>query len=215
MVANVIQRNLEKIYGIALPVAVNDFVIDKRTLEQLIALKLIDASYIHRRGALLIYCEGEEINISLYLEQRLYEISEKGSFENVSLNDLCTVFEEISHFFHLISFWQSNRQTTQFELELLGEIDKFLLSFLTLVPIPSEEKLRQVYYRLFGRFIPVKGLDTQQWQRYYCSYRLAARYCSHLERKFLKPLKLDALTSELRHFRRLPCSEKMSFIARC
>jgi hypothetical protein len=209
-----IQSVLEGIYGVSLPVSAEDFIINEQTLAALIEKKLVDASFARRRGALLVYAEDDTINISLYFQQRLYTLLEEKDTKWINLDDLCTAFEEISHFFHLIYFWERQRQTTQLELELLGEIDKFLLSFLLLVPAINEERIRLLRYKLFGQFSPIEGLSSQQWQRYYHSYRLAARYCSHLERQFLKRSCLEALFQEVRHFHRLPCSEKMSLIAR-
>ncbi len=209
-----IQSVLEGIYGVSLPVRAKDFIINEQTLGILIERKLVDASFARRRGALLVYTEDDTINISLYLQEQLHALLERKSAKWVKLEDLCTVFEEVSHFFHLIYFWERQRQTTQLELELLGEIDKFLLSFLLLAPAINEEKIRLLRHKLFGQFAPIEGLSSQQWQRYYHSYRLAAKYCSHLERQFLKRSRLDSLFQEIRQFHRLPCSEKMSLIAR-
>jgi len=212
MIIDELQQALEDIYGIRFPARAKDYLINQQTLKILIEKNLIDASFLKKKGALFIYEEDDGVSLSLYLHERLFDGLKKPlSWKN--LQKFCTIAEEISHFCHFLWFFEIERKTTQLELELLGEIDKYLLSFLFMTL--NRENLIQLRQKIFGDFFPLKEITSQQRQRYYDCYWLASKYCRYLEERFLKKFRINALFTEIRCFHCLSPPEKISVILRC
>ena len=102
---------------------------------------------------------------------------------------------------------------TQLELELQGEIDKYLV-VLFFRGLEDEgavsERLRQL---LFERYELTAGLSVESSERYHEASRLANRYCGWLESRYLRRKRREALARETRRFWRLGHREKLETIA--
>jgi hypothetical protein len=130
-----------------------------------------------------------------------------------NLGPLCTLIEEVSHFLYLSFCARSARSVSQLELELQGEVDKFLIaSFLLSLQNQGavSSRLREL---LFRRYRLAEGLGEERAERYRAASDLAYRYCGYLERRFFKPSRLGDLAREARRFYRLAQWQKLERIA--
>ena len=130
-----------------------------------------------------------------------------------NLHAFCAATEEVSHFLYLLFCARVARSVTQLELELQGEIDKYLVVLL-FRGLEDEgavsERLRQ---QLFERYELVGGLSPETSERYHEASRLANRYCGWLESRYLRRNRPEALARETRRFWRLGQREKLETIA--
>jgi len=88
------------------------------------------------------------------------------------------LLEGVSHFVYVVERVRTGLPTTQLELELQAEVDKFVL--LGLEPGFDPERARLLHTRLFegGRFLDPVG--TEAGERYRLANDLAARLASRL-----------------------------------
>ncbi|HET8646845.1 MAG TPA: hypothetical protein VFO85_15225, partial [Vicinamibacteria bacterium] len=130
-----------------------------------------------------------------------------------NLGAFCTVVEEVSHFLYVLFCAGCERSVTQLELELQGEVDKYLCSVF-LLSLQNEgavsPRLRELLFRHY-RLGP--ALSAEQRERYRAASRLAERYCGWLERRFLRAARLADLARESRRFYRLGQRQKLERIA--
>src|SRR5439155_692812 len=82
---------------------------------------------------------------------------------------------------------RSARSVTQLELELQGEVDKYL-NAVFLLSLQNEgavsARLRELIFR---RYRLAEHLSLEQAERYRTASHLAYRYCGWLEERFLRP----------------------------
>jgi hypothetical protein len=89
------------------------------------------------------------------------------------------VLEGVSHFVHLVERVRTNLPTTQLELELQAEVDKFVL--LSLEHGPWERRrLRRVQRRLYHGVRFLHAANTEVGERYRLAHQLAARLSERL-----------------------------------
>ncbi len=122
--------------------------------------------------------------------------------------------EEVSHFLYLLFCARSSRTVTELELELQGEVDKYLTAafFLSLQNEGAvSTRLRRL---LFREYHLAEGLSDEQAERYRKASRLAFDYCGYLEAEYLRPRRLPDLLRESRRFYRLGQRDKLERIAR-
>ena len=115
------------------------------------------------------------------------------------------LLEGVSHFVFVAERVRTGLPTTQLELELQAEVDKFVL--LGLEPGFDRESARRMHTHLFegGRFIDPEG--TEAGERYRLANDLAARLWSQLIRQ--EPA---AHREVLRRFYRASQAEKMHIV---
>jgi hypothetical protein len=122
--------------------------------------------------------------------------------------------EEVSHFVYLFFCAQAARQVTQLELELQGEVDKYLSSVFLLC-LQNEGAvsplLRELLFRRYR--LAAHVTDEEGRERYHRASHLAYRYCGYLESHFLRPSRLQELVREARRFYRLGQRDKLERIA--
>jgi hypothetical protein len=128
-----------------------------------------------------------------------------------NLAAFCTLTEEVSHFLYLLFCARTSRTVTELELELQGEVDKYLCATF-LLSLQNEgavsARLREL---LFRRYRLAASMSAEQAERYRTASRLADRYCAYLE-SFLRPAGLADLAREARRFYRLGQREKLERI---
>jgi hypothetical protein len=89
------------------------------------------------------------------------------------------VLEGVSHFVHLVERVRTNLPTTQLELELQAEVDKFVL--LSLERDEWERpRLRRVQRRLYHGVRFLHDAGTEAGERYRLAHHLAARLSERL-----------------------------------
>jgi hypothetical protein len=130
-----------------------------------------------------------------------------------NISAYCTLIEEVSHFVYLLFCAASSRSVTQLELELQGEVDKYLCVAFLLSQQNEGAVSRHLRELLFRRYRLAAGLSAEQQERYHAASSLAYRYCGWLEGRFLRrPAGIADLAREARRFYRLGQREKLERI---
>lgn len=154
----------------------------------------------------IIVAEDGDVSVGVYIDPRLLDLLAAHdpwvSLDSTNLHPFCRVLEEVSHVLYLL--WNANydKQVTALEMELQADVDKFVLSAFYL-SAQNEGRVPRELMRelLFGRELaPELGSDLLD--RYGTARRLAARYCSYIQRRFFRPERTDGLVAELRRFYR-------------
>jgi hypothetical protein len=159
----------------------------------------------------LYVVEEEDLFVGLALDPDLHRALKGPLLLEEDLPAFCTIVEGISHFLFLLYCARERRRVSGLELELQGEIDKYVACRFLVHRAPDlpGDTLRQ---RLYERFRLVEGLDTALALRYTLANTLARRYTGWLEQRFL--CRLAAMIVELRRFYRLGYARKRELIGR-
>jgi hypothetical protein len=203
-----VQRRLETLYALEPEAPVSDFVIAPQA-----AFDLPGGG-----SRTLVRREGEDLALGVVFEEavpeRLRDRDPRVQLDRGNLGPFCTLTEEVSHFVYLLFCARSDRTITELELELQGEVDKFLTAafFLSLQNEGAvSAELRRL---LFRDYTLVPGLSAERAERYRTVSALAFRYCGYLESEYLRQGRLPDLARESRRFYRLGQLEKLQRIAR-
>ncbi len=212
-----LQDRLERIYDIDTCQDVDDFLITDRHL----ARALEGRKNARDTDELLLVREQDDgLDVSLFLDAdlvgRLVADDPEHSLHDGNLADFCTVLEGVSHFVHLVWRARESRSTSRLELELQAEVDKFVSSINLLGRQGLGAVPPALHHRLFQQVRFDDALDDNERNRYETANRYAARYCHHLEVRFLHPFNAGprAISDELRDFYRLNLREKIARIER-
>lgn len=199
MLLNTLQGTLQYVYEIDLPHRVADFT----TSDPDFARQYGSA---HRPMEQLIFREnGDDVDISLYLDDRVVDALTGIEDERSSMNMVCLAVEGVSHFVHFC--WRSEYKVdlSLLELELQAEVDKYVL----LSDLYGGDGM---HGRLFDRYLYRRGMTGQLLERYRTANRLGAKYCRKLEKEFIQPGNTAAMLKELRRFCRKTQREKIRSI---
>jgi hypothetical protein len=202
-----VQRRLESLYALEPEAPVTEFLIAPA-----------DAAHLPGGGSrTLLTQDGDEVGLGVVFEESVGEDLTRSDprvrLDERNLGPLCILTEEVSHFLYLLFCARRSRSVTELELELQGEVDKYLTAafFLSLQNEGAvSSRLRE---SLFRNYSLAKGLSPERAQRYHAASVLAYRYCGYLEARFLKASRLADLAREARRFYRLGQREKLEKIA--
>jgi hypothetical protein len=202
-----VQRRLESLYALEPQVPVTDFLLGED-----------EATGLPGGGSrTLVTQEGDDVSLAVVLDgsvgECLVRSDPRVQIDDENLGPFCTLTEEVSHFVYLVFCARWSRSVTQLELELQGEVDKYL-SVAFLLSLQNEgavsARLRELIFR---RYRLAENLSAEQAERYRIASDLAYRYCGWLEARFLRPSRLADLAREARRFYRLGQREKLEKIA--
>ena len=165
----------------------------------------------------LVTQQGDEVSVGLILDaavtRGLSDQDPRVRLCGGNLDCFCALTEEVSHFVYLLFCAEVERSITQLELELQGEVDKYLTAAF-LLSLQNEgavsSRLREL---LFREYRLAERLSDEQGERYHEASRLAYRYCGFLESRFLRGSRVTDLAREARRFYRLGQREKLERIA--
>jgi hypothetical protein len=206
-----LQQKLSDIYQVGRPYDVRDFVITDPTLAKCLGQ---DAMLANTDEALLVSQDDDGLAVSLFLDGAMLERVESSNplacLHAESLDDLWKVLEGISHFNCVVWKAAQDRTVTLLELELQGEIDKFVSTTLLAIEQADTSLLCGMHGWLFDNVKFHEGLDDEQLHRYRSANDYAARYCHRIRQQLIDDNSLAL--SELRHFYRLQMSDKISHI---
>lgn len=161
---------------------------------------------------LLLQEHEDGLDLALYLDSqvlsRLRRDDPRLHLHDGNLPALVAALEGVSHFVCLAWHAQHDRAISALELELQGEIDKFL----GCAELAGPEHAGQVLARLFDHVSLDPALDAEERERYATAHRLAARYCQDLLRRHEGRLGGARAQRELCRFYRLDRSGKIAVI---
>lgn len=207
-----LQRLLETIYDAPCGHDVRDFLLtgrhelppERRTQALDEELVLVE----HRRQTFLgLYIDAAVL-------QRLQSRNPLQSLDAGNLADFWTAIEGVSHFTYLMWNRGHSRGISQLELELQGEVDKYVASWWLLRHQHPGHLPRELHYLLFRRSQLDASLDAQRRDLYSTASRHAARFCARLEATLgsSRPMLRRAAVATLRRFYRLGSTRKLQHI---
>jgi hypothetical protein len=202
-----VQRRLEAFYGLEPQPAVTGFLIPADEAHP----------YPGAGSRTLVTEDGDGLSVGIVLEpavlDELGRCDPRVRLGDANLGPLCTATEEVSHFLYLLTCAGHGRPATELELELQGEVDKYL-NAVFLLSLQNEgavsTRLREL---LFQRYRLDERVSPERADRYREASGLAYRYCGWLETRFLRRDRLAELRSHGRRFYRFGQREKLETIA--
>jgi hypothetical protein len=203
-----VQRRLESLYALEPVQPVSEFLIPAGEAGR----------YPGGGSRTLLAQDGDSVSLGVILDEdvsaTLAESDPRERLDRLNLGPFCTLAEEVSHFLLLLFCARAARSVTELELELQGEIDKYLSAAL-LLSLQNEgavsSRLRGL---LFRNYRLLEGLTPERAERYHAANQLADRWCGHLEARYLRGQHFPELVREARRFYRLGQREKLERIAR-
>ncbi len=175
-----VQRQLEALYALDPEAPVTDFLIADH-----------EAALLPGGGSrTLVSQKGDEVSLAVIFEKEVGEhlarADPRVQLNAANLGSFSTLTEEVSHFLYLLYRARRERPVTQLELELQGEVDKYLTAAFFLSLQNEGAVSTHLRHLLFHSYRLAEGLSSERQERYHTASRLADRYCEHLERRFLR-----------------------------
>ena len=213
-IIQMIDRALKQLYLLDIPFCAENFLMKHPLPEKRIGTATQD-------GALFIRGTAVSLEVGIYLSPTICGTLEKlplnrdpSQWKTAELHGFSVASEEISHFLYLLHHASVGRPVTQLELELQGEIDKFLMLYFLSAPShrQSEEVFQQLLERIFQRFRLSTNLTAEQTERYLAANRLAKRFLQKYGMCLNEPKFRERAFRTLRRFYRLNVAEKMSLL---
>ena len=206
-----LQQQLRDIYQVDSAHDVRDFLITDPTLANFIGQ---GAMVSNTEETLLVSQDDDGLAMSLFIDGEMLERLELANpldcLRAGLLDDLWKVLEGVSHFNCVAWKAAQDRTVTLLELELQGEIDKFVSTALLALSQANTELLNGLHGWLFENVSFRDELDAEQVNRYRAANDYAARFCHRLRDQLLDD---EAIAfSELRQFYRLQAADKISHI---
>lgn len=216
MCLNSFQTTLESIYRIEVDHSVEDFLITDAVLA-----RELDTSLNARevKEKLLIRPCPEGMDIALYLDQSVVDHLGRENplvgLHGGNLSDFWIALEGVSHFLYLMWNARLEKPVTLMELEMQAEVDKYVTSLWLMKRQEKRYFSRQIRENLFHRVRFDETLDDQSLNRYKDANFYAGKYCMQLEHRYLRKKRNQMMVDDIRHFYRLPQSEKIRRIQYC
>jgi hypothetical protein len=210
-----LQESLGRIYDIPVEHDVREFLVTDRA-----ALARENRAAIRHESEeeLLVRQDGDEVRVSLYIDQRVLErLNGQDPLEALNpgnLADFWTALEGVSHFQYVAWNAGLDRPVSIHELEVQAEVDKYATTLFLLGAQQAGRFPRRLHHWLFERACIDSALSRQKREMYASANRYAARFCRALEERFLRRgrVRCEALVRELRHFYRLTHAPKIRHI---
>jgi hypothetical protein len=206
-----LHQQLSSLYRVDGSHDIRDYLVTDPTLAGILSQGAMPTS---TEETLLVSEDDEGVAMSLYLDAAMLERLESDSPLNRlhvdHLDDFWKVLEGISHFNCMAWKAMRERSVSLLELELQGEIDKFLSAMLLAKDQDNAALQKDLHAWLFEATRLKEDLDHDERNRYRAANDYAARFCHRLriEWQSLGELPVD----KLRRFFRLQLNEKISHI---
>lgn len=171
----------------------------------------------HPSGSLLLQNDGEEsFNVGIYFNNEAKKTLDEfqnwnpGEWTQRQLSAFSVATEEVSHFRYWLFHSHSGRDLSEFEMELQGEVDKFII---TLFANPSFEKknIGALFEQIFVKYSVSEELDEEQIERYLQANAYAMTFIQSIL-PMVENSENEAVLQTLRKFYRLGVSDKVSWI---
>jgi hypothetical protein len=197
-----VQRGLEGLYRCEAGIEVAEYLLDEAARGALQLQRLASEQ-------LLLSVEDGELSLGLFLDpQLLVRLGARDpslGVDDSNLADLCHAIEGVSHFLLVATRAQQGRPVSALELELQAEVDKYVTCHL----MGYGDGLRE---QLFERSTLLQDLSAEERERYRMANDCAYAYTGHLERRYVRQRRLDAMLLELRRFWRAGLHDKLRSI---
>jgi len=171
------------------------------------------------REMLLVRQGDDEVEMTLVLPKRLAT----ARWETLSLDERCQVVEGASHFLMVCDRARGDRSTTQLELELQAEVDKWVvLSNGGRLHAAADLELRDALYDAdfpgsaeggTGVCKYLHAGNTPQGERYRVANNLAARFVHRLSTGYARTGRHHEMRAELSKFFRMTQEQKLRTVA--
>ena len=185
--ASRVQGGLERLYRLERAANVDDFVTHAGEGE---------------RETLLV---RESDDGALEMSLRVPRLSDA---EAGDLDTICQIIEGVSHFVYVADRAARKRETTQLELEVQAEVDKYVVLAASL-PSFDERVSRKLRAQLFDGVSFVHREGTERGERYRIANRCARRFVARLEHEYVARARYGDLQRELRRFFHMGQGEKL------
>lgn len=206
-----LQKQLSDIYRLGPGYDVRDFLITDPTMAKALGQGALLGD---SEETLLMMQDGEELSLSLFLDAELLSRVETGNplnrLQANMLDDLWKVLEGISHFLCVVWKAEQERTVSLLELELQGEIDKYVTTMLLAMGQADRVLPRKLHGCLFGNVRFHQELSAAERDRYRSANDYAARFCYGLQQQLLDDN--AGAFDRLRSFYRLQLGDKISHI---
>jgi hypothetical protein len=180
-----VQGGLERIYRLDRVADVEDFV--------------LGASDGEREALLLRQAQDGALELSVRLPQLEGE---------AGLDVLCQIIEGVSHFVYVVERVRVDRKTTQLELELQAEVDKWVVLAASIRAFDANRSAT-LRARLYEGIAFAHDAESEQGERYRVANDVAHRFVRRLEREYVEPRRFGGLRAELLHFFHVGQEEKL------
>src|SRR5439155_9237626 len=155
-----VQRRLEAFYALERQAPVTDFLIP-----------LAEAGAYPGGGSrTLVTQKGDDVSLGLVLDESvcagIAAANPRVHLDRGNLHPFCLVTEKVSHFVYLFFCARAARQVTQLELELQGELDKYL-SAVFLLSLQNEGAVAPGLRELLFRRYRLAGHLTEEGRERY------------------------------------------------
>ena len=212
MLLDALKSELEGLYEIEVPLAVQDFLItDREAITRVAAPPPADT-----HEALFLVEEDDGAALSLFIDEAIVRHLEdhdpREALHEGNLSQFCIALEGVSHFTYLAWRVSHGRPVTQLELEVQAEVDKFVASAMLLGRQSAGQVPADLSQRLFQDTTYLPGLAPEQRARYERANEYAGRFCEALERRYIRAREGAGMTRELRRFYRLDQQQKLRHI---
>lgn len=208
-----LQGMLQQTYDLAGEHRVSDFLTGNPALVE--ALGIMPGTAGAGEQVLVSQQDADCVDLAVYIApevlERLGESDPLEALHDGNLADFLMALEGVSHFVYLAWNAGLDKPVTRLELELQGEVDKFVLTALVLATRQGRAP-DALHHGLFRRCRLEPSLDHESRARYQAASRYAEAYCSGLLQRFRRKRDLSTLWPELRRFYRLTQRGKMARI---
>jgi hypothetical protein len=216
-----IDRALKRLYNIETSLCAEEFLIFHfpTVPQKQIASKELQGALYVRRGAEEPGSNELSIDLGIYLSEQVREVLENfpdwsSPWSLEQIKAFSVACEEVSHFHYLVFNLERKRPISEFEIELQGEIDKFLLMYFceSLADNAGLTKFEILFEQLFINYRLAGCLNEIQKQRYLD----ASLYAKSFFQKMRKHLGSNGSVTEVlkrtRHFYQMDLASKISFL---
>jgi hypothetical protein len=163
----------------------------------------------------VLITDGHDTRLGVFIDDAvLARLAKSDPLQHLTgdnIADFWTALEGVSHFSYLMWNAGHDRGVSQFELELQGEVDKYVASWWLLRRQHPQHVPRELRHVLFERAVVNPALDAPRRELYATASRQAARFCERLESSLAsgRPARLRAAVTALRRFYRLGSTRKL------
>jgi len=216
-----IDRALKRLYNIETALCAEEFLIfqfPSISKKQIASKELQGALYI-RKGTDEQAGDEPSVDLGIYLSPEVRQILE--SFSDWSspwtleqVKAFSVACEEVSHFHYLVFNLERKRPISEFEIELQGEIDKFLLMYFceSLGHKAGLTKFETIFEQLFINYRLADCLNEIQKQRYLDASLYAKKFFQKMKRYLGEGGSVNEMLKQTRMFYNMDLASKISFL---